>query len=192
MAQDDENVVILEEAEFEQDEETVPLEEQDSSDSEYMVSLDELEPVAVEQPVDAQEEAKKSKKKLFIFGGAAGAFVITLAIVLFFVFRGEKKPPIDEKQIVKDIEEHYESQKFGSSKIDDMIAKANLLYEKGNKFEALKIYENIAVYNQSLSNYNLGVSQMRQGKFEDALESFKKAIANDENVAISAINAAVS
>ena len=33
---------------------------------------------------------------------------------------------------------------------------------------------------------------MRQGKFEDALESFKKAIANDENVAVSAINAAVS
>ena len=50
MAQDDENVVILEEAEFEQDEETAPLEEQDSGDSEYMVSLDELEPVAPEQP----------------------------------------------------------------------------------------------------------------------------------------------
>ena len=176
---DDENVVILEEADFDQDEETESLDDQEDGDGDGLVSLDELEPVAVEQPVDAQEEAKKSKKKLFIFGGAAGAFVIILAIVLFFVFRGEKKPPIDEKQIVKDIEEHYESQKFGSSKIDDMIAKANLLYEKGNKFEALKIYENIAVYNQSLSNYNLGVSQMRQGKFEDALESFKKAIAND-------------
>ena len=33
---------------------------------------------------------------------------------------------------------------------------------------------------------------MRQGKFKEALESFKKAIANDENVAVSAINAAVS
>ena len=192
MAQDDENVVILEEAEFEQDEETAPLEEQDSGDSEYMVSLDELEPVVPEQPAEVQEVGKKSKKKLFVIGGAAGALALILTVVLFLVFKSDKKPPIDERQIVKDIEEHYESQKFGSSKIDDMIAKANLLYEKGNKFEALKIYENIAIYNQSLSSYNLGVSQMRQGKFKEALESFKKAIANDENVAVSAINAAVS
>lgn len=194
MAQnDDENVVILEDIDEEQSPETSSLDEPDNSQEEGLVSLDELEPVVQEEPPqEAQEETKKSKKKLFIIGGAVGAFVIVLAVVLFFVFRGEKKPPIDEKQIVKDIEERYESQKFGSSKIDDMIAKANLLYEKGNKFEALKIYENIAVYNQSLSNYNLGVSQMRQGKFEDALESFKKAIANDENVAVSAINAAVS
>lgn len=192
MAQDDENVVILEEAEFEQDEETAPLEEQDSGDSEYMVSLDELEPVAPEQPAEVQEVGKKSKKKLFVIGGAAGVLVLILTVVLFLVFKSDKKPPIDERQIVKDIEKHYESQKFGSSKIDDMIAKANLLYEKGNKFEALKIYENIAIYNQSLSSYNLGVSQMRQGKFKEALESFKKAIANDENVAVSAINAAVS
>lgn len=192
MAQDDENVVILEEAEFEQDEETAPLEEQDSGDSEYMVSLDELEPVAPEQPAEVQEVGKKSKKKLFVTGGAAGVLALILTVVLFLVFKSDKKPPIDERQIVKDIEEHYESQKFGSSKIDDMIAKANLLYEKGNKFEALKIYENIAIYNQSLSSYNLGVSQMRQGKFKEALESFKKAIANDENVAVSAINAAVS
>ena len=192
MAQDDENVVILEEAEFEQDEETAPLEEQDSGDSEYMVSLDELEPVVPEQPAEVQEVGKKSKKKLFVIGGAAGVLALILTVVLFLVFKSDKKPPIDERQIVKDIEEHYESQKFGSSKIDDMIAKANLLYEKGNKFEALKIYENIAIYNQSLSSYNLGVSQMRQGKFKEALESFKKAIANDENVAVSAINAAVS
>ena len=192
MAQDDENVVILEEAEFEQDEETAPLEEQDSGDSEYMVSLDELEPVAPEQPAEVQEVGKKSKKKLFVIGGAVGVLALILTVILFLVFKSDKKPPIDERQIVKDIEEHYESQKFGSSKIDDMIAKANLLYEKGNKFEALKIYENIAIYNQSLSSYNLGVSQMRQGKFKEALESFKKAIANDENVAVSAINAAVS
>ncbi|WP_298057526.1 tetratricopeptide repeat protein, partial [uncultured Campylobacter sp.] len=193
MAQnDDENVVILEEAETQLSDKEPRPEGQEGGESDELVSLDELEPVVPEQTADAQDDAKKSKKKLFIIGGSAGALVIILAVFLFFVFRGEKKPPIDEKQIVKDIEEHYESQKFGSSKIDDMIAKANLLYEKGNKFEALKIYENIAVYNQSLSNYNLGVSQMRQGKFEDALKSFKKAIDNNENVAVSAINAAVS
>lgn len=69
MAQDDENVVILEEAEFEQDEETAPLEEQDSGDSEYMVSLDELEPVAPEQPAEVQEVGKKSKKSFLSSAG---------------------------------------------------------------------------------------------------------------------------
>ena len=32
-------------------------------------------------------------------------------------------------------------QQFNRSKIDDMLKKANSLYESGNKFEALKIYE---------------------------------------------------
>ena len=74
MAQDDENVVILEEAEFEQDEETAPLEEQDGGDSEYMVSLDELEPVAPEQPAEVQEVGKKSKKKAFCHRRGGGRF----------------------------------------------------------------------------------------------------------------------
>ena len=85
MAQnDDENVVILEEAE--PSDKAPRPEEQEGSESDELVSLDELEPVVPEQPADAQEDAKKSKKKLFIIGGAAGAFVIILAIVLFFVF----------------------------------------------------------------------------------------------------------
>ena len=69
MARDDENVVILEEAEFEQDEEITPPEEQDSGDSEYMVSLDELEPVAPEQPAEVQEVGKKSKKSFLSSAG---------------------------------------------------------------------------------------------------------------------------
>ena len=59
---DDENVVILEEADFDQDEETESLDEQEDGDSDGLVSLDELEPVAFEQPADAQEEAKKARK----------------------------------------------------------------------------------------------------------------------------------
>ena len=49
---DDENVVILEEADFDQDEETESLDEQEDGDSDGLVSLDELEPVAFEQPAD--------------------------------------------------------------------------------------------------------------------------------------------
>ena len=91
MAQDDENVVILEEAEFEQDEETAPLEEQDGGDSEYMVSLDELEPVAPEQPAEVQEVGKKSKKKLFVIGGAAGVLALILTVILFLVFKSDRR-----------------------------------------------------------------------------------------------------
>ena len=103
---DDENVVILEEAETQLSDKEPRPEEQEGGESDELVSLDELEPVVPEQTVDVQDDAKKSKKKLFIIAGSAGTLVIILAVVLFFVFRGEKKPPIDEKQIVKDIEEH--------------------------------------------------------------------------------------
>lgn len=150
----DENVVILEEAD-----------ENKRSDAqeEALVSLESLQQ---EQPKADQSEqiiVKKSNKKIFIAVGI-GAFLLAIivAIILFFVFKEDKKPNIDPAKLAKEIEERFEAQKFGASKIDDMIQKANLLYEKGNRLEALKIYENIATFNESLSNYNLGVSQMRR------------------------------
>lgn len=182
----DDNVVILEEADAKK-----PNDEQKGqTEEESLISLDALQDSSKEPPSE-QIVVKKSKKKLFIFGGIGILLVIALATTLFFATR-DKKPQLDPSQLARDIEDRFEVQKFGASKIDDMIQKANILYEKGNKFEALKIYENVAIYNESLSNYNLGVSQMKQEKFKEAIESFKKAINNKENIAVSAINAAVS
>jgi len=85
---------------------------------------------------------------------------------------------IDRKEVIEDNQTLIAALGDVSllDKFDEMINKANQLYERGNKFEALKIYENIAVYNQSLSNYNLGVSQMKQERCDEAIISFNKAI----------------
>ncbi|MGG7048833.1 MULTISPECIES: tetratricopeptide repeat protein [unclassified Campylobacter] len=166
----------------------------DGAKPEEIVSLDELTEQQEEQPEDQVviEPPKKGldKKKIMIFGGI-GLLVLLIIVILLVVLLKKDKSKDGVGELIQRIEERPKTQDFGASKIDDMINKANLLYEKGDKFEALKIYESIAAYNQALSNYNLGVSQMKQENFKDAVSSFAKAIANRENTSVSAINAAV-
>jgi tetratricopeptide repeat protein len=174
-------------------EQTQATEETVSEIPEEIISLDSItnDEVLQDESIPEPIPVKKSKKKLFIIIGAAVLLLVILAILLVILLKKEKKEQVDTTSIVKNIENNYQTQNFGASKIDEMINKANQLYERGNKFEALKIYENVAVYNQSLSNYNLGVSQMKQEKCDEAIVSFNKAITDRENTAVSAINAAV-
>lgn len=168
--------------------------EQTNADAnEEIVSLESIQPgdVLNDENIPEPIKVKKSNKKFIFIGLGAFVLIVLVAILLPFLLKKDKNPPIDTTTLAQNIEENYKTQNFGASKIDDMISKANQLYERGNKFEALKIYENIAVYNESLSNYNLGVSQMKQGKCTEAITSFTKAIADHENTAVSAINAAV-
>lgn len=168
-------------------------EENTNETAEEIISLDSItnDEVLQDESIPEPIPVKKSRKKLFIIIGVAALLFVVLAVLLVILLKKEKKEQVDTTSIVKNIENNYQTQNFGASKIDEMINKANQLYERGNKFEALKIYENVAVYNQSLSNYNLGVSQMKQEKCDEAIVSFNKAITDRENTAVSAINAAV-
>lgn len=168
-------------------------EENTNETAEEIISLDSItnNEVLQDESIPEPIPVKKSKKKLFIIIGVAILLLVILAVLLVILLKKDKKEQVDTTSIVKNIENNYQTQNFGASKIDEMINKANQLYERGNKFEALKIYENVAVYNQSLSNYNLGVSQMKQEKCDEAIVSFNKAITDRENTAVSAINAAV-
>lgn len=187
----DEEVVVLKPP-GEQAEQDTPGEEEAEA-SEEIISLESItkEDVLQDESIPEPIPVKKSKKKLFIIIGVALLMLVIVVILLVVLLKDHKKEEVDANSIVKSIENSYKTQNFGASKIDEMINKANQLYERGNKFEALKIYENIAVYNQSLSNYNLGVSQMKQEKCDEAIISFNKAITDRENTAVSAINAAV-
>ena len=188
----EEEVVVLKPP-GEQTEQEVP-EEVKAEAPEEIVSLESIasEGVLQDESIPEPIPVKKSNKKLFIIAGVVALVLIILIVVLLVILlKKDKKENIDAASIVKNIENNYQTQNFGASKIDEMINKANQLYERGNKFEALKIYENIAVYNQSLSNYNLGVSQMKQERCDEAIVSFNKAITDRENTAVSAINAAV-
>lgn len=166
-------------------------------DDDEIIILDDLEKQSQpSQPIDQPQETQANlSKKIIILGGISGFTFLLFAVILFLVFSTKKDPaqPVisEPQEVVEPQRQITPAYKYNTTKIDDLITKANSLYQNGNAKEALKIYESIAVYNESMSNYNLGVSQMNQGKFDEALESFKKAINNKENADVSALNAAV-
>ncbi|EFS5884550.1 tetratricopeptide repeat protein [Campylobacter coli] len=136
----------------------------------------------------------KDRKFMSLVGLSLGIICILVFTLFYLTFNeGKVKPdiiaskPIEQPVVMPDESYNYNDM----TGVDGMIQKANALYLKGEVEQALKVYEQIAVYNESLSNYNLGVSQMNEGKFDEAFDSFKKAIANGENQSVAAINAAV-
>lgn len=186
----------------EEEEELVILEADDGDDSnDEIVDLvlegeddplsDELE--RLKEKEEVQEGGEKSKKLLYIGLGIGILFLlIMIAVILFFASSKEDKSQnIDTKGIVEKIQKKDKGAKFSPSKVENMLKRANALYERGRKVEALNIYESIANFNESLSNYNMGVAQMKEKSFKDAINSFKRAILNQENRTVSAINAAV-
>ncbi|EAJ5012872.1 hypothetical protein GG982_03310 [Campylobacter coli] len=136
----------------------------------------------------------KDRKFMSLVGLSLGIICILVFTLFYLTFNeGKVKPdiiaskPIEQPVVMPDESYNYNDM----TRVDGMIQKANALYLKGEVEQALKVYDQIAVYNESLSNYNLGVSQMNEGKFDEAFDSFKKAIANGENQSVAAINAAV-
>lgn len=141
---------------------------------------------------DTESDASKSLQKQKITILAVGiSVVILIAIVLFFML----KPSNIEQNISFDpIESRLDENKtqyMEPTKLEGMIAKANYLYSTGSKDEALSLYEKVALYSEAISVYNLGVAQLKDKTYDMALQTFKKAIVNDEKRCVSAINAAV-
>ena len=143
---------------------------------------------------------KKSKtkldknKKLIIIASSILAFLI-IAISTILIITGDSEEQvvsdINTSKIVDKLNQQKRAPQFSPSHLENMIKKANVLYEGGNKKEALKIFKRISSFNEGISYYNIGVAKMKEENFEEALESFKKAIENEEQRTVSAINAAV-
>ena len=162
------------------EEEIIIIEESDAaeSDNEVKTTL----------PLDETSQ----KKKMIIFG-AIGFFVVLIIIVtLIFALSSDDKVKEDlsldfiEERLTEDTKKPIEL-----SKLENMIAKANYLYSNGSHEKALFLYKKIAQYSESISQYNLGVAQLKNKQYKIALESFSKAINNGEKRCVSAINAAV-
>src|SRR3990167_1679099 len=168
-----------------------------AEEQEEIIIIEESDAAGVEKTSDASETPSDEKpsflknKKLIII--AAGALVLLLSIGggLVFVFSGHSEDTNAslEKPIAGHIPE--EEPLMEPSELENMIERANYLYANGNQNEALKLYEKIALYSEAISQYNLGVVQLKEGEFEGALENFKRSIENGENRCVSAINAAV-
>lgn len=133
-----------------------------------------------------------SKKKLVIIGSAVA---IVLIISVIFLLTGSDDEPKAKKNYIKITTEQTQEEdikKLSSSELEQMIKRANILYEKGHKNDALKLYEKIAIYSESISYYNLGVAELKDKQYEKAISSFDLAIRNKQNLCVSALNAAVA
>ncbi|GAB0173285.1 Anaphase-promoting protein [Helicobacter trogontum] len=76
--------------------------------------------------------------------------------------------------------------------LENLIQKADMLYKTGDKQEALMLFNQIATYAKAIANYNLGVINAKSKDYQKSIEYYDKAISAGEDVALSAINAAVS
>ena len=129
-------------------------------------------------------------KKIVLIALTVLIFLLLL-LALFLLLRPSQEEVLEPLTQITDKLDANQTPPMERSKIEAMIAKANYLYTSGSKEEALHLYEQIAEYSESISNYNLGVAQLKNEQYELALKTFQKAINNDENRCVSAINAAV-
>jgi tetratricopeptide (TPR) repeat protein len=142
---------------------------------------------------ETKDDSLVSKNKKPLIFIAIGVSLVLIISILTLLLSGD-----DEEQ-VQSTNMDFIEQKLDEkivptvepTKIEGMIAKADYLYSTGSKEEALAIYEEIAHYSEAVSAYNLGVAQLKDEQYENALASFIRAIKNNEKRCVSAINAAV-
>ncbi len=165
------------------------------AEEEEVIILEEDETPSAETPEEEPtSSAKKPDKKLWLILGLTLLLLIVAVTVLVLLLTrkpAEKTAQINPSKLAREIKSAQKSPTPTPSQIEQMIKKANLLYQRGNKKEALDLFEQIATFSAAVSYYNLGVAQMMQENYQAALESFKKAIRKGENRAVSALNAAV-
>ena len=163
------------------EEEVIILEEGDQDES------------APSPPSSPQPESDK-KRILWLLLAIGGLLLLLLVVLLVWALtKKEPSQPLPKTdQLIQKIKSSNKKEGTSiQSQLEKMIQKANILYARGHKKEALDLFEQIATFSASVSNYNLGVAQMRKNRYEEAIDSFKKAIMDGENRCISALNAAV-
>ena len=176
-------------AEETQEEEIIIIEEEEAAKS------DEPDSSQNGEESENQSEDKTSptsKKKLFIIIGAVASLIITAVLIFLLTGEEEKEDPYRYIDITEAQTEPREKKKMSISQLEKMIKRANVMYAQGDKKEALKLYKKIATFNESISYYNLGVSELQHKQYEKAINNFELAIKNRQNLCVSAINAAVA
>jgi tetratricopeptide (TPR) repeat protein len=134
-------------------------------------------------------EPLKNNKKLIIIGASVA---VLLLIILFGIALQDDDDALDDYTFSENLDESLNRKKaIPASELELMIKKANLLYTQGNKKEALHLFKQIATHSESISYYNLGVARMKNDQYDIAMDAFKKAIAQNDKICVSAINAAV-
>jgi len=152
---------------------------------------DVLEASSSEKTAQENLDNGSKMKKLLIFGGLGATLLIIVITIIILLLSSKDEVTTFDLDFIDEKLEKPSIKPVEPSKLENMIAKANYLYTTGSQEKALTIYEKIAEYSEAISEYNLGVAQLKNEQYEIALQTFSKAIKNDEKRCVSAINAAV-
>jgi tetratricopeptide (TPR) repeat protein len=141
--------------------------------------------------IEEGEVEEKKKSKLFYLIIILLLITIILLLILAAVVIIKKKKsstpkPQEIEKIAKKLEKKHLIKK---DEIKELIKRATILYQKGEKDKALQILNKLSSFSEALSYYNLGVIKLEEKNYKKALEYFAKAIKNKDNRALSAINA---
>jgi tetratricopeptide (TPR) repeat protein len=168
------------------DEEVVIVEEDNGADNPLDLDVEEKQEPA------AADGKKSLKKKLLLFGLPAILLVIiATALAIYFLTKSEKTPEINNTAEINETAKPGKKPKITASELERLIEKAKALYDSGDKEGALKLFNEVSIYSEGVSNYNLGVAKMGEKDYAGALEYFKNSIKNADNELPSAINASV-
>ena len=162
---------------------------------EEIIIIDDSEAIEDAHQSDEEHDSQTSgfsQKKPLIFA------ILALILIIIIIFTFLSLTSQEEENVVA-LDVNILDEKLSKpsepllqpSKLENMIAKANYLYTNGSKEKALSLYANIAHYSEAISEYNLGVAQLKNEQYQLAFDTFSKAIKNDEKRCVSAINAAV-
>lgn len=163
----------------------------DEEDISVIEEQDAVDDIQEDSGVDTDALEPIDKKKKLIIIGVATLFALILITTLIIAFSGDDTTY--DYDYTGDLDQSLNRKKvIPPSELEIMIKKANLLYSQGNKKEALHLFKQIATHSESISFYNLGVARMKNEQYQSALNAFKKAIAQNDRICVSAINAAVS
>ena len=161
---------------------------------EEIIIIDASEAIEDSHASDDNKEEENSgfkQKKPLIFALIA----IVLIFIIIVTFLSLSSPEEDslpfDVDFLKEKLAKSNTPVVQPSKLENMIVKANYLYSNGSKEKALSLYASIAHYSEAISQYNLGVAQLKDKQYQEAFTTFSKAIKNDEKRCVSAINAAV-
>ncbi len=166
----------------EQEEEIIIIEESDAAGVESKLTTDDTVP-------SAAPSAPNKKKIIIIISSVLSALLLGGGIAFALLSHSTEDAITHEEDLIPST--NPLNPKIEPSELEHMIERANFMYANGNQADALKLYEKIALYSEAISQYNLGVVQLKEEEYEGALENFKRSIASSENRCVSAINAAV-
>jgi len=165
------------------------------ADLEEIIIIEESDAAGVEATESKDDEDTKTKvsfpkKKILIIAGAVSGLLLAGGVTFALLSHsGEEAVSLTHEPLISS--KNPEEPKLEPSEIENMIERANYMYANGNQSEALKLFEKIALYSESISQYNLGVVRLKEKEYSAALENFKRSIAMSENRCVSALNAAV-